>query len=173
MKKIRILILCVIYSTCVFAQNTATNFVTDDCSGVTHNLFDTLNAGNVVVIAWVMPCGPCATYAYFAYSAVQYLEPSFPGKIDFYLVDDFANTSCANLVGWGNTNNMPLNTTFSSSDISMSDYGSNGMPKVVILSGSDYSVFYNVNNNEINYNDVLDALLTALSPPSSVGEKKK
>ena len=144
MKKIRILILCVIYSTCVFAQNTATNFVTDDCSGVTHNLFDSLNVGNVVVIAWVMPCGPCAALAYDAYSAVQDWK-NLGYEVDFYLVDDFANTSCANLVGWGNTNNMPLSTFFSSSDISMSDYGSNGMPKVVVLRPfvSNYNVVYN------------------------------
>ena len=170
MKKIRILILCVLCSICTFAQNTATNFVTDDCSGVTHNLFDSLDAGNIIVIAWVMPCGPCATYAYEAYSAVQYLAPSYPGKIDFYLVDDFANTSCVNLVGWGNTNNMPLNTTFSSSDISMTDYGSIGMPKVVVLSGNNHTVYYNENNNQINHDDVLDALLTALGAPSSVSD---
>ena len=170
MKKIRILIFCILCSVCASAQNTATNFVTADCSGVTHNLFDSLDAGNIIVIAWVMPCGPCATYAYEAYSAVQYLEPSYPGKIDFYLVDDFANTSCANLVGWGNTNNMPLNTTFSSSDISMTDYGSIGMPKVVVLSGNNHAVYYNENNNQIFHDDVLDALLTALGAPSSVSD---
>ena len=172
MKKIRILILCVIYSTGVFAQNTATNFVTADCSGVTHNLFDSLDAGNIIVIAWVMPCGPCATYAYEAYSAVQYLESSYPGKIDFYLVDDFANTSCVNLVGWGNANNMPLNTTFSSVDISMSDYGTNGMPKVVVLGGNDHIVYYNINNAQINFIDVQNAINNALSPPLNVNNQK-
>ena len=167
MIKLRILILCTFFSICTLAQNTATNFITDDCSGITHNLFDSLDAGNIIVIAWVMPCGPCATYAYEAYSAVQYFGNS---KIKFYLVDDFANTSCANLVGWGNTNNMPLNNTFSSSDISMTDYGSIGMPKVVVLSGNDHAVYYNENNSQINYDDVMYALVNALEPPSSINE---
>ena len=145
-----------------FAQN-ATDFTTDDCNGVTHNLFDSLDAGNVVVIAWVMPCGPCATYASYAYDAVQSFNTSHPGKVDFYLVDDFANTTCMSLVNWGSQNGMPLNTTFSSADISMSDYGTNGMPKVVVLGGNDHIVYYNINNAQINFNDVQVAINNALS----------
>ena len=54
-----------------FAQTTATDFTTSDCSGDSYNLFNELDDGNVIVIAWVMPCGPCATYTIPAYSAVQ------------------------------------------------------------------------------------------------------
>ena len=52
-----------------FAQ--ATDFTTDDCNGVTHNLFDSLDAGNVIVIAWAMPCFSCIAPSLSAYSAVQ------------------------------------------------------------------------------------------------------
>ena len=135
-----------------------------------HNLYDSLNAGNVIVIAWVMPCGPCSTYAYPAYSAVQSFNISHPDKIDFYLVDDYANTNCASLVNWGNLNNMPLNTTFSSSAISMSDYGSNGMPKVVVLGGADYTVYYNENDDKINFNGVQVAINNALSNVTNINE---
>ena len=154
-----------------FAQN-ATDFTTDDCNGLTHNLFDSLDAGNVVVIAWVMPCGPCATYASYAYDAVQSFNTSHPGKVDFYLVDDFANTTCMSLVNWGSQNGMPLNTTFSSVDISMSDYGTNGMPKVVVLGGNDHIVYYNINNTQINFIDVQNAISNALSPPLNVDNQK-
>ena len=146
-----------------FAQTTATDFITDDCSGITHNLFDSLDDGNVIVIAWVMPCGPCATYTLPAYSAVQSFSSSNPGQVRFYLADDFANTTCATLTSWGNTNNMPLNSTFSSSSISMSNYGTNGMPKVVVLGGVDHHIYFNENDNKINFTDVQIAIDSALN----------
>ena len=45
----------------------------------------------------------------------------------------------------------------------MSNYGSAGMPKVVVLGGSSHSVYYNVNNNQINLNGVQTAINNALA----------
>ena len=169
MKKLTLFIaLSLINISIVFAQ--ATDFTTDDCNGITHNLFDSLDAGNVIVISWVMPCGPCATYTIPAYAAVQSFSTSHPGRVHFYLVDDYANTQCPTLVNWGNSNNMPLNTAFSSSDISMSDYGTNGMPKVVVLGGSDHTVFYNQNDSHITFNGAQTAISDALSAPLAVSD---
>ena len=151
-----------------YAQTTATDFTTNDCNGDPHTLFDELDNGNVIVIAWVMPCGPCATDALPAYSAVQTFASSHPGKVHFYLVDDFANTACATLTNWGNSNGMPLNTTFSSSDISMSDYGTNGMPKVVVLGGSDHTIFLNKNDAAIKFIGVQGAINDALNAPLGI-----
>ena len=67
-----------------YAQTTATDFTTDDCNGVSHNLFDSLDAGNVIVIAWVMPCPPCATDVLPAYAAVQSFSSSHPNRVDFF-----------------------------------------------------------------------------------------
>ena len=164
MKKYILRSLLVFFVTNVsFAQTTATDFIANDCNGVSHNLFDSLNAGNVIVIAWVMPCGPCATYTLPAYSAVQSFATSHPGRVHFYLVDDYANTTCATLVSWGNTNNMPLNTTFSSADINMLDYGTTGMPKVVVLGGDSHLIYYNENNSQPTFNGVQTAITNALN----------
>ncbi len=170
MKKYILFVFVFSFSNFLFAQN-ATDFTTDDCNGVTHNLFDSLDAGNIIVIVWVMPCGPCATYASYAYSAVQDFAISHPERVDFYLVDDYANTTCGNLVNWGNSNNMPLNTTFSSSVINMNDYGSIGMPKVVVLGGSNHTVYYNKNDDQIDYSGVYSAIDLALSIPLSIDVK--
>ena len=72
-----------------------------------------------------------------------------------------------------NSNNMPLNTTFSSSAISMSDYGSNGMPKVVVLGGSNYNIYYNDNDDKINFNAVQVAINNALSNVTNVNEMRQ
>ena len=172
MKQYVLMLLCVVsFSSSLFAQN-ATDFTTDDCNGISHSLFDSLDAGNVIVIAWVMPCGGCIDYAQYAYDAVQSFSGSDPERVDFYLVDDYANTSCANLVNWGNSHNMPLHTAFSSGVISMSDYGTAGMPKVVVLSGSEHSVYYNKNDDQIDFNGVHSAIDDALSAPLNINEQQ-
>ena len=151
----------------------ATNFITDDCNGVQHSLFDSLDAGNVIVIAWVMPCGPCATYSITAYNATQTFVSSHPGRVHFYMVDDYANTSCVNLNNWANANGFPssLITTFSSSDISMDGYGTHGMPKVVVLGGLDHAIYFNENDVAITKSGVELAINNALSAPMMINEE--
>jgi len=153
-----------------FAQ--ATDFTTDDCNGVSHNLFDSLDAGNVIVIAWVMPCGPCATYSLPAYAAVESFATSHPGRVHFYMADDYANTTCSSLMSWGNTNNMPNSTFFSSFDVNMNGYGTAGMPKVVVLGGSDHTIFYNQNESHITFNGAQTAISDALAAPLAVNEQQ-
>ena len=116
-----------------FAQTTATDFITNDCNGITHNLFDSLDAGNVIVICWVMPCTPCATYAGYASDAVQSFATSHPGRVKYYLADDYANNTCSYLSGWASNYNIATDAFFSTTDLDMLDYGTVGMPKVVVL----------------------------------------
>lgn len=150
-----------------FAQTTATDFTTNDCNVTSHHLFSELDAGNVIVIAWVMPCGPCETYSLPAYSAVQTFATSHPGRVYFYIADDFGTTACATLSNFAN-NNMPVSTIFSSSDVNMSDYGVYGMPKVVVLGGTDHSVYYNQNDSHITFSGVQSAISDALSAPLGI-----
>ena len=167
MRKLTLFIaLSLINISIVFAQ--ATDFTTDDCNGITHNLFDSLDAGNVIVISWVMPCGPCATSTLPSYAAVQSFATSHPGRVHFYMADDYANTTCSSLISWGNTNNMPNSTFFSSSDVNMSGYGIAGMPKVVVLGGSDHTIFYNQNDSHITFNGVQNNISDALSAPLAI-----
>jgi len=142
---------------------TATNFTEEDCNGVSYTLFDELDAGKIIVIAWVMPCGSCSYYGAGAYDAVQTFTETHPGKVEFYLTDDYANTSCTSISNWGNTYNMENHIAFSSNAISMSDYGTDGMPKVVVLAGNDHTVLYNKNNGAISFDGVVEAISLGLS----------
>tara|TARA_B100000780_G_C21100703_1_gene444172 strand:+ start:284 stop:1072 length:789 start_codon:yes stop_codon:yes gene_type:complete len=146
----------------VVAQ-TATNFTEEDCNSNSHTLFDELDEGKIIVIAWVMPCGSCSYFGSHAYDAVQTFTETHPGKVEFYLTDDYANTSCSNISSWGNANNMENHIAFSSEAISMSDYGTNGMPKVVVLAGNDHAVLYNENNGSISFEGVLEAITSGLN----------
>ena len=48
------------------------------------------DAGKVVVIAWPMPCGSCIAPCLSAYTEVQNYTSSYPGRVLYYLVDDYA-----------------------------------------------------------------------------------
>ena len=159
----RIIFICsLLFLNVEYVISQATDFTTNDCNGVTHNLYDSLDAGNVIVISWVMPCSPCATYSLPAYSAVESFATSHPGRVHFYMADDYANTTCLSLSSWGDNYNMMNSTYFSTSDVNMNGYGVAGMPKVVVLGGQDHTVFYNKNDANINFNDVQTAISNAL-----------
>lgn len=129
------------------AQTNSTNFTSSDCTGQEHTLFTELDAGKVVVMVWVMPCGSCTTPAKNAYAVVQEYESSYPGKVLYYLIDDEGNTNCTSLNNWANTNNISADATFSDATISMNDYGTPGMPKVVVTGGPEHTIYFNKNGS--------------------------
>jgi hypothetical protein len=143
-------------------QTTATNFNVKDCSGTYYELFAELNKGKVVVICWVMPCGPCGPPAKTTYNVVQSYATTHPGRVEMLLVDDFANTTCQNLVAWGNTQGLTNTIAFSDAAINMFDYGLYGMPKVVVIGPKEYKV-YDDQIDVVNHAQLQSAITLALS----------
>jgi len=170
MKKLTLFIaISLINISIVFAQ--ATDFTTDDCNGITHNLFDSLDAGNVIVICWVMPCNPCATYAEYASDAVQSFATSHPGRVKYYLADDYANSTCSYLSGWASNYNIATDAFFSTTDLDMLDYGTVGMPKVVVLGKNTHTIYYNENDNKTTQIGVENAITLALTSSTGIDEQ--
>jgi len=149
------------------AQN-AVNFSVNDCNGVSHTLFEELDSNKVIVLCWVMPCGTCTAPALSAYTEVQNYNISHPNKVYYYLIDDFANTSCSTLTNWANSNGLDSpSAIFSNANIKMSDYGSSGMPKIVVVGNASHTVYFNQNNslNIVNFNN---AIIEAIGIQSAV-----
>lgn len=174
MKKLLLTAVIALSGITAMAQATATNFSVNDCSGTNHDLFAALDAGKVVVIAWPMPCGSCIAPCLSAYSEVQNYASSYPGRVLYYLVDDYANTSCSSLTSWANTNGITGVPVFSNATIKMSDYGTAGMPKVVVLAGPTHDVLFNQNNalNVTNFNNAIMAGLTTGISANESGDFK-
>ena len=147
----------------MLAQTTATDFTATDCGGTSHTLFTELNAGKVVVLIWVMPCSVCITDALTAQTEVQTALAANPGKVLYYLADDFGTTSCQTLNSWCATNGITLPKVFKSTAIKMSDYGANGMPKIVVLGGSTHTVFYNEIAPNISATGIKNGINAALA----------
>ena len=51
----------------------------------------------------------------------------------------------------------------------MTDYGSSGMPKVVVLGGTGHTIFYNQNNTGFTQAAITTAITNALAAPNSIG----
>ncbi|MFN5323970.1 MAG: T9SS type A sorting domain-containing protein [Bacteroidota bacterium] len=147
---------------------TATNFTCNDCSGVSHDLFTDLDAGKVIVLVWVMPCGSCAAPTTMAYNTVQNYQTSNPNRVFLYVADDYGNSTCNTINSWCNSIGVTQNAwsvRFSNSAINMLNYGSTGMPKVVVLGGTSHTVFYNANNtfNQTSLQNAINAALLSTS----------
>lgn len=163
MKKIKLIALSFLLTSVAVAQ-TATNFTVNDCNNVSHDLFTELDAGKIIVITWVMPCGSCTGAALSAYSEVQNYAATYPNRVYFYLVDDIANTSCNSLSTWASTNGITFpNAVFSNAAISMADYGTAGMPKTVVIGGASHTVYFNQNDG-LNVTNFNTAIQNALNP---------
>lgn len=164
MKKQLLPLIFTLFSAFLMAQDYATDFSCNDCSGVSHELFKELEAGKVIVLVWVMPCGACTGPALTAYNIVKDFQLSNPNKVFYYMVDDYANTNCQSLNSWCSSNGIDQSTyslRFSNPKIKMTDYGSDGMPKIVVVAGSEHKVYYNVNNT-VNPIILQKAINTAL-----------
>ncbi|HET7818988.1 MAG TPA: T9SS type A sorting domain-containing protein [Bacteroidia bacterium] len=168
MKKILLLASIITFSN-LMAQSTATNFTANDCAGTSHTLFNELDAGKVIVISFVMPCASCIGPTKTAYTEVQSFSSSYPGRVFLYIADDYANDPCSTIDSWATANAMPNSTRFSSTSVKMTDYGSAGMPKVVVLGGSNHTVFYNANNT-VSGTAINTAITLALNTTSSIFE---
>lgn len=149
----------------VSAQQIATNITCNDCQGNYHDLYTELDTGCVVVIDWVMPCATCVPPSLTAYNIVHSYDISYPGRVKFYVVDDYNNTTCAALTNWTVSNSMPGTTTFADSSIRMGDYGTAGMPKIIVLGGVAHYVYYN-QNGAGNATLLQNAINTALGETS-------
>ena len=169
MKRSILFFLGILYAVAAFPQSNATDFSAYDCDGNYINLFSILDEGKVVVITWVMPCGPCIGPALESYLAAKSFEVSHPGMVNYFLADDFANTPCATLKSWGNSNSMDkADAYFSDAAIDMLDYGSIGMPKVVVVGCSSHEVFYNQNYTAEGVEDAISQALESCETISSV-----
>lgn len=132
-------------------SQTAPNFSINDCSNAKHELYQDLDAGKVVVIVWVMPCGACAMPMLTTNGVVKEVNKSHPGKVKMYVLDDFGDTDCASLIGWLKTYSITTSggyaTIASTSSVPMTDYGDIGMPKIIAVAGAERQIIYRSEND--------------------------
>lgn len=92
------LIVLLTYCTSSIAQEYAPEIVVTDCEGNEHSLHDALDSGKVIVIGWTMPCATCAAPLLAAHNVVLKYGISHPGVVEYWLADDYAETTCERLL---------------------------------------------------------------------------
>lgn len=162
MKKL-LLSLSIAFSVTILNGQTAANFNCNDCASTNHDLFTELNSGKIIVITWVMPCGACISGGLAAQSAAQSFSTSNPGQVLTYVADDNANTACATISSWCTTNGINPDAKFSNSAVSMSPYGTAGMPKVIVVGGANHTVYYNQNGGAVTQSGIQNAINSAIT----------
>ena len=159
-----------------YAQTTATNWTATDCNSVSHTLFSELDSGYVIVFVWVMPCGTCIAPAATAYDVVQGFAGSHPGKVRYYIADDFGG-NCSSLSAWitGNSIGSLLNMAVFDNNgvpIDENDFGGTGMPHVIVMGGPNHQVFFNKKNSQANDATGIQNAVNAAIAATNVAEVK-
>ena len=162
MKKYSLLLLLLVLEAITsFGQTTATDFTANDCVGASHHLFAELEAGKVIVISFVMPCGTCIAPSMSAQSMVQEYAVSNPGRVLFYVADDLADNPCSTITSWAATY-VSSATCFSDAAFIETAYGAIAMPKIVVLGGTNHHVFF-INNGSLDTTLLKNAINSALA----------
>ena len=154
-----------LFGASLMIAQTAVDFNVNDCSSRPHHLFGELDAGKVVVIAFVDPCASCIAPSGTALGIVQGYASSYPGRVLYYLSDDLANTSCSTLTTWAVNNGITGVPIFSDPAVIETDYGTGGMPKIVVLAGTNHSVLFTQNGglNSTNFTNAINqGLITGI-----------
>lgn len=146
----------------------ATNFTVQNCSGVNHNLFNSLDTGQIVVLTWVKPDNNGINYIENAYSVVNEFQVTFPNRVSMYICDDLGNTSCNGLSLWASGKTFSSCVSFSDSTIRMSDYKLNGLPKFAVIASTAHFVF-DVQATTLNDSTFREAIHSALIGPIGQG----
>jgi hypothetical protein len=145
----------------------AVNFTCNDCFGINHDLFTELDAGKVIVLCWVEPCGGCVDASLISSYLVESFQENYPDKVYLYLADDYANTDCVSLISWANMFGIHPTTFFSDTSVNMLGYCEPGMPKVVVVAGDEHVVYYNANNT-IDATTLEEAIQNAINATTTV-----
>ena len=157
----------------VYSQSTAMDFTQDDCSGSSHHLFPELDAGNVVILEFVMlNCAPCIVGTKALENITEPYEFSHPGRVHIYSFGFLNSYTCEQILAWKSDNKF-THPVFNNGEEQVNYYGGMGMPTIVIVGTNEHKVFF----KSIGYTPAIDdeikaALDSALVyNPTGVDEK--
>lgn len=143
MKAIIALVFSLFSSEMFFCQTTTVNWTKIDCDGNTHNIYEELDHGNIIILDFIMlNCTPCVTASYYLETIYNDFKISHPENVKAYTIGYLNNYTCQNMKAWTNTNNFTM-TKFIGGETEVAYYGGMGMPTIVVLGGTNHNIFYN------------------------------
>ena len=170
MKKYYATLAATIVAASLNAQTTGLDFTADDCDGLGHTLFTELEAGNAVILEFVMMgCLPCVTASNSITTNVL-PNTSDPSRVKFYSIGFTNSITCAQMNNWKTTNGL-THTVFAGMSAQTTHYGGMGMPTIAVLGGADHEVFYSEQGHSNGENPaIIAAIEEALSATVGLSE---
>jgi hypothetical protein len=155
------------------AQTTAMDFTQTDCDGVDHHLFPELDAGNVIILEYMMlNCAPCVTATKAMEALVKPYDQSHPGRVHIYSIAFLNSYTCEQIVQW--KRDFDFNhPAFSEGEAQVSYYGGMGMPTLVVVGTNEHKVFCKSIGYTAEVDDMIRVALDSalLYNPTGVDEK--
>jgi hypothetical protein len=109
-----------------------------------------------------MPCWGCIGPTLTTHKVANVFKYSHPYKVNMYMVDDEANSTCSDLAAWESANWFWSVPKFSDPAVVQGQYGAPGMPKIVVLGGTGHYV-YAILNNMVDSLELTNAINDAIS----------
>jgi hypothetical protein len=167
------LLLLLLQSINGFSQTTAMDVEQDECGGASHHLFAELDAGNVVILEYVMlNCAPCIIGTKALESLTAPYEISHPGRVHIYSFAFLNSYTCEQILAWKSDNNF-THPVFNNGEEQVNYYGGMGMPTIVVVGTNEHKVFF----KSIGYTSAIDDLIrealdsALLYNPMGIGEQ--
>jgi hypothetical protein len=113
----------------------------NDCNGIMHNCFNTLDSGKVIVMEFFMTCNMCITAGNEIETMRDQLENHYPGMIQFYQLGYTNSYSCTSVLNWVNSNGFK-SVPFDSGAALVAYYGGFGMPTIAVIGGVNHEVLF-------------------------------
>jgi hypothetical protein len=158
MKKISyflFLLLLLLLSVNVNSQTTAMDFEQNECEGTAHHLFTELDAGNAIILEFVMlNCAPCIVGTKALENITAPYETSHPGRVHIYSFGFLNSYTCEQIIGWKNDNEF-THPVFNNGEEQVNYYGGMGMPTIVVVGTNEHKVFF----KSIGYTSAIDDLI--------------
>lgn len=155
------------------AQKTAMDFTQAECEGNEHHLFSELDAGNVIILEFVMlNCAPCIVATNALEDLTGPYELTNPGRVRIWSFAFLNSYTCDQILAW-KSNNEFSHPVFNNGEEQVSYYGGMGMPTIVVVGTNEHNVFY----KSIGYTPSIDDLIreaidsALLYNPTGVDEK--
>lgn len=155
------------------AQKTAMDFTQAECEGIEHHLFSELDAGNVIILEFVMlNCVPCIVATNALEDLTGPYELTHPGRVRICSFAFLNSYTCDQILAW-RSNNEFSHPVFNNGEEQVSYYGGMGMPTIVVVGTNEHNVFY----KSIGYTPSIDDLIreaidsALLYNPTGVDEK--
>ena len=138
------ILLVILTSLDVSAQEFALDFTRADCKGEEHHLFSEHDSGSIIILDFVMlGCAPCIWATKDLDTIVTSYSNTHPGRVKIYSFSYENTHTCEQMYEWRTIGGFPDVTLFTQGADMVSYYGGMGMPSIVVTGSSLHKVFYN------------------------------